>query len=255
MRQLEVKIPGLFFDKTLHVSVPESYREMTSDQFHALCRLQRSELKPDEFLRIFFGFPERVWRALDTYYIYILTDLVRKIRANSFGSSFFDETVVLGNRVRFLPHMPSMSLMQYMTVDTYAQWYEYTKQDDYLAHFASVLVLNEDCNFFDYDPSESQSFYLGLIRTDSTMKLTLRDLLFNWQLIKATLAQKYPNMFPSAETSEDNPAEPKRPSDWTAVFDALVGEQLENIEAYKRLPAFDVFRIIDGRIRDNNRKR
>ncbi len=251
MIEVELKVPGVFWDKKHRVTAPESCRELTPAQFHTICKLNRGEISADDFLREFFSIPMFVWSKLDRYYIYVLTELVRKVKADSFGGRFFDEFVKIGPICRFLPFMPSMTLMQFMSVDTYANWYLYSRHEEYLANFASVLLLPDDVAFADYDPSPFVLQLRKILKEDASAKATLKNLLFNWQLIKAHLSDKYPNMFPSGGEGEGD----ARPGDWSAVFDALIGEHLEHIETYKRLPAYDVFRIVDGRIRDNKYKK
>ena len=250
MKQLEIRISSFLRKKVIKVTIPEAYREMTEAQFRALSKLNRNEITAECFMCEFFGIPESVWAKLDPYYVYVLTELVRRIKQNTFGNSFFVENFKFGKVKRPLPHVPSMPLLQYMTIDTYAQWYEFTQKDAYLARFVSVLLVPDGVSFFDYEPNVSYLFALDLISRNSVAKSAFLDLLFNWQLIRANLASKFSNLFPSSE-GEEGEHKKQAPASWTNIFDALIGDHLENIETYKRLPAFDVFRIIDGRIHQN----
>ena len=79
----------------------------------------------------------------------------------------------------------------------------------------------------------------------------------NFILIRRWLSRSYPHLFPPAqaddEEEEESDKQPKkpRPTDWLAIFDAFMGDDVAFIDRYKRLPALDAFRLMNRRIRQS----
>lgn len=253
MRTLELHFVSRLRTTVKKIDVPERYSELSERQFHVVCALSRNEILPDDFVLQFFGISADVWKKLPPFYHYTLTDLVRSISTTANISRFFDSYVRVGAFSRYLIQPSNMPLMQFMNADTFAQWYEYTKKDVYLIDFfCQVALPSEETDYFRHSSSSLKYELTQHIDDDKSIRPLLLDTMMNWQLIKAYLSSAFPNMFPAGDGAPSD--KPTPPSNWYDVFDALIGEHLENIEAYKRLPAFDVFRIVDGRIRDKKFK-
>lgn len=250
MRELQLKFIGRFRDRIQTIDVPERYSELSSKQFHLICALTRNEVEQDDFVFKFFGIKAEVWKTLPPFYHYILTGLVTSLKSQAI-SRFFDSFVRICGESRILTTPSAMPLIQFMNADTFAQWYEFTKKDVYLIDFFCQLAMpDEDTDYVRHSTSGLHELITQHIDSDPTIRPLLLDTYINWQLIKSYLTAQYPNMFPSADSENADASTKPRPSNWYDVFDALIGEHLENIEAYKKVPAFDAFRIIDSRIRD-----
>lgn len=253
MRTIELHFPKPKFlgkERIQRLDIPERYNELTARQFHLICSLTRAEVEHEDFIFHFFGLNEKDWKMLPPFYHYIFTNLISSLKSQSV-SRFFDSYIKVGSQSRFLSVPSEMPLMQFMNADTMAQWYEFTKKDSYLIDFFCQLAMpDEDTDYLRHSAAVFREYLLQNIEDPSVRSLLL-DTHINWQLIKSYLSAQFPNMFPSAEPGTNaDPNSKQRPSNWYDVFDALIGEHLENIEAYKRVPAFDAFRIIDSRIRN-----
>lgn len=78
----------------------------------------------------------------------------------------------------------------------------------------------------------------------------------NWVLVKEWLSSAYPALFPDNKTSTNSRGDKIRnkPVDWLALFDAFVGDNIADMDAYKDLPALDAFRIMNRRIADSKKR-
>ena len=74
------------------------------------------------------------------------------------------------------------------------------------------------------------------------------------------LLESYPYLFPPSDDDEDeddgeadkHKKQPKsRPTDWLAIFDAFMGDDVAFIERYKRMGALDAFRLMNRRIKQS----
>lgn len=250
MRHIEISERRLLFNRVVKADIPEIYREMSAKQFHLICKLNRKQIRDEDFIVQFCSLDSRLWNKLDLFYVYKLADLVGAMKDSNHVDFFFDHCVRLGSADYYLPLFSSISLFQFMAVDTFAQWYEHTKKQTFLVNFFACLALPFNADFFSYDQVAASNVISSVVEKDPDSVSQIEDLVINWQLIKAWLTDKYPHMFPvdSAEPPADGKS--PAPADWSQFFDSLIGEHLENIEPYKRLPAVDVFRIVNGRIRD-----
>lgn len=255
MRNVKLFIPGLFRDKWIDCDIPSDYRELSERQFRVICAVSRGEIPAEEYVMRLAGLSVEMWNKLDKFYHWLLTQIVSEIKPSKRISSFYYKNVSVGGKHLCTPRLATMPLMQFMVVDTFAQWYQYDGNMNHLINFLASLCLPAGTSFFDYDSSDVTlclQNILSMHKTSGVEEALMKDLVLNWQLIRTYLSEEYPNMFPTAEEGSADEGKKSRPTEWSEVFDSLIGEKLECIEQYKRLPALDVFRIVDTRIR--NRK-
>lgn len=253
MRQVKIVDNGSLISKTIEIEIPERFAEMSAEQFRAVCAIHREEIDESEFLLRFFGIKANLLERLDKFYIFKLTELLQCLADNDGVDKFFIQSVKIGSTVYKspMPKLAGMTLMQFMTVDTFHSWYEYTKKDGFLYKFVASLMLETGMEFGQLDVDEFfQTFEMASRDND---KLYL-DLVVNWSLIKSWLCKVYPHLFPTA-VDDGKKKKKERPSSWVEIYDALVGDNLMNLEAYKTLPAMDVLRVMNTRIRDGKKQK
>ena len=161
--------------------------------------------------------------------------------------------------------LQSMTFQHFMTVDTFFSWYLYTNRDIYLRHFVAALYMQPHEDFQNHDIAlTSKLIFQGRPRE----KELCEAIACNWALIREWLSASYPFLFPafsvsggsaSAPSSPQASAEPspkkQRPGSWLEIFDSLVGDDLTRILSYQTLPAIDVIRIINRKIKEQKTKK
>lgn len=161
--------------------------------------------------------------------------------------------------------LQSMTFQHFMTVDTFFSWYLYTNRDIYLRHFVAALYMQPHEDFQNHDIAlTSKLIFQGRPRE----KELCEAIACNWALIREWLSASYPFLFPafsvsggsaSAPFSPQASAEPmpkkQRPGSWLEIFDSLVGDDLTRILSYQTLPAIDVIRIINRKIKEQKTKK
>lgn len=253
MRQLKIVDSGVLVSKTVEVDIPERFAEMSVEQFLAVCAIHRNEIDEEQFLLRFFGIKANLFARLDKFYIFKLTELLQCLKDSEGVDKMFITSIRSGNTEYKapLPRLAGMTLMQFMTVDTYASWYDYTNKDDFLYKFVAALMLENGEEFKEVDLDEtSQTFQMSARENESLYK----DLVINWSLIRAWLGRVYPSLFPQSQGGGEKKKK-ERPASWVEVYDALVGDNLMNLEAYKTLPAMDVLRVMNTRIREGKKRK
>ena len=88
-------------------------------------------------------------------------------------------------------------------------------------------------------------------RLDPVLKTSV---FINFIMIRKWLSRSYPFLFPPpAEEEEETKADAKkhkpRPTDWLAIFDAFMGDDVAFIDRYKQMAALDAFRLMNRRIK------
>ena len=161
--------------------------------------------------------------------------------------------------------LQSMTFQHFMTVDTFFSWYLYTGRDIYLRQFVAALYMQPHEDFQSHDIERtSKLIFQGRPRE----KELCEAISCNWALIREWLSASYPFLFPafsvsggsaSAPFSPQASAEPmpkkQRPGSWLEIFDSLVGDDLTRILSYQTLPAIDVIRIINRKIKEQKTKK
>ena len=156
------------------------------------------------------------------------------------------------------------SLQQFMTADTFFQLFTiHPERQQYLDQFVAALYLRPG-EYYNLDECQVPSLRDKAVRVDmerntAIIAATSLDVRFavylNFILIRAWLSKAYPLLFPMGESSEaDSKAAPK-PTDWLAVFDAFVGDNVAEMRRYQMMAATDAFRVMNRRIRHNMKQK
>lgn len=254
--RIEYKSGGIF-RRSVNAKIPEEYSEMSSAQFHALMALSRKECTEEMFIERFYGIKSRLWTQLDKFYVLKLTEMLKDLKEGNRVNFFYDEFITVDGKKYFAPSqlLSDMSLQQFMSIDHYYSWYIYSEKVDYLYKFMACAYLPNN-DFFTMDFERSVSVFEKFVRGNRWL---YEDSIINWMLIKNWLTSSYGYLFPAAEKPQ--PGEPKsmskknKPASWTSFFDALVGEDVANLDSYKHLSVMDVFRICNNRIKNSKKRK
>lgn len=257
------------------VRIPSSLSEATPRQFLTLLAFSQGRVSEEEFMKLFFGVTEDILAKLDPWQLYVITEQLRDLWKLEQCDHFILNSIDVkplkeeGRKSRIgswhleapVPQLKGMSFQQFMTVDQFYQWYAYSGKPDYLfamvaALYLPVSALDGPLDFFSYDH--------GLMTETLAQngdRWILDGIAFNWVLIRAWLSSAYPHLFPAAagESSDGSGAarnragQKPRPASWLAIFDTLVGDDLTRLETYKTLPCMDVIRILNKRIKEQQK--
>ena len=284
-----------FFHRSHTVTIPESYEDMTPSQFIAVVALSKQLITEEAFCCRFLGIKPSILARLDPWYLNTITsqlDFLKEIKHGisrilipslplfpKVSPSVFSVGSLLRKLWFCLRQLPlpfsvsggsafallaptdklqSMTFQQFMTVDTFFSWYLYTNRDIYLRQFVAALYMQPHEDFQSHDIEHtSRLIFQGRPRE----KELCEAISCNWALIREWLSASYPFLFPtsSAPSSPQASAEPsskkQRPGSWLEIFDSLVGDDLTRILSYQTLPAIDVIRIINRKIKEQKTKK
>ena len=148
------------------------------------------------------------------------------------------------------PHLKGMTWQQFITADTFSNWYRYTKRKAYLHHFIASLYIERGKSFAETDIDNVADDVERGLDID-----TMEAVLVNWALIRRWLAGSYTSLFPRALSDGKVTDRKEKPASWLEIFDALVQDDLTRLESYKTLEAMDVIRILNRRIADQKKRK
>lgn len=243
MRHLDFSLNG----KTVSVNVPEHWHEMSERQFKAVCKVSNKDIDDATFYSEFFNIP-LVWvNSIDIYYFYVLNSLLGFTRDVEAFSRFLVTKV--GDFVSPQPNLNGMSFHQFMTIDTFFTWYLQTNDVKFLDRMCATMYLREGEDFSTIDIDERVKEWQMMAQSDKSA------LLISWTIIKKWLSRGYPYLFPKGDDDVHQHGSKKISNTWLEIFDALVQEDLSKIEAYKKVEAMDVIRIVNRRIKEQKHKK
>lgn len=276
MKTLTIRTSFLhFFHRSHTATIPESYEEMSPSQFIAVVALSKQLITEEAFFCRFLGIKPSILARLDPWYLYTITshlDFLKEIKQGISRILIPSITVpsvsgwrlfsVSGGSASVLvaptDKLQSMTFQHFMTVDTFFSWYLYTNRDIYLRQFVAALYMQPHEDFQSHDIEHtSRLIFQGRPRE----KELCEAISCNWALIREWLSASYPFLFPasSAPSSLQASAEPtpqkQRPGSWLELFDSLVGDDFTRILSYQTLPAIDVIRIINRKIKEQKTKK
>ena len=243
--------------------VPESWAELTPQQFLQVAALYRQEVEPERFLATFFGLPARL---LDDYQLYSLTKLTEflgdcRVRLDRFILPSLGRLRAPDVRLK------GITFEHFMLADTAFSRYVRDGLDASLDHFVSLLyllpaehvVLPPDTRkgLFSHpkvlNPARRRK---QLAREDRTAKYAI---FLNYVFVRRWLSHSFPWLFPTDDGPDNPPDRRQKPAaptvNWLDIFDAFVGDNVAQMDKFRQMPATTAFRLLNRRIRDAQTKK
>lgn len=254
MKRLELIFNKRFGRKSVKGMIPDCYAELTSWQFLASVRLSKGWIDDRTFFMQFFGLTDKLIDCLAPFCLYRLSEELPFLKEDHpYHSAFFFPELEGGF---FSPEakLRGVSFQQFMTADTFYSWYMVTDKELYLDRFIAALYLREKESYFPASGEialdlETNTRAIGRLPFDVRYSVMV-----NWVLIKSWLSRSYSHLFPAGDTAEHSGKTKAKPADWLSVFDAFVGDNIADIEAYKALPCMDAFRLLNRKIKEAKKK-
>lgn len=250
----------LGFKKKTRVMMPESYDEMTGEQFTALVSYSKGWISEDEFMLQFLGIERKLLDKLDRWTIYNINRLLDFLKDMKPTDKMYIGSIpakVDGQIIRLTApgaKLSGMTFQQFMTVDTFFGWWVYSEKTPYLYNFITTLFTDPSKPFAEL---ETEKYKEGILSMDGNTRDMMEAAVVNWMMIKQWLSNSYPYLFPTppSDGKEEKPKKKKKPGSWLEIFDSLVDEDLTRVETYQTLPAMDVIRILNGKIKNAKKRK
>lgn len=249
MRELRINTEG----KSYVYQLPENYAEMDERQYRAAMLKMMHMSEVSTFWESFVGIPHRFFGSLPEWVLHEMDKMLEFIpkldeRIDRF---FFERLPIRGTlrKSRFIapePMLGNMSLQQFMTTDNFFSYYTVTQREAFIDRMIASLYLKPHETFVIEDkkdrlvPLEERSHY---IHNHVTVEVRF-GVFVNWIFIKNWLSKAFPHLFKRGK-SDGKP----QASDWLPLFDSFVGDNIPFIKDYQRMLCMDAFRIIDGKIK------
>lgn len=264
MKKITLEYRRFFRQRTQQTNLPENWRELDAHQFVYAVKLWLGEVGIAEFLHHFLGIKKKVISLLSDYQMWVLMHEIDWIQnLHEPHNAFFIETLPGTPLESPGDRLKGCSLQQFMTADTFFSLYCVNQERDNLHAFIASLYKRENEVFSVEEPVEPQmqnSKRLVVLdehieQVERLPEIMKQAVFLNFILIRSWLSRAFPLVFPEPEEEEPGIRRNKRqrkpkPVDWVSIFDALVGDNLADMEKYKAIPATDAFRIMNRRIRE-----
>ncbi len=231
--------------------IPTSWSELDADGLQLAAQLWTGSIHRDTLLSRFFGVPLSVVHDLDSYLVYCLTQLTSWMRrlddaVDNFKIAELPGTAYLAPG----PRLGGCTLEQFMVADTHFQRYAISQDPDHLTLFIASL--------YHARHRRDDGIDAKISAVESQPEAVRQAVFLNFILIRRWLSRSYPYLFPPQTDGDEEDDEPQgkrvkkpRPTDWLAIFDAFMGDDVAFIERYKRMAAIDAFRLMNRRIKQS----
>ena len=239
-----------FGKKVYEHDIPTRWDELDAEGLKLAARIWSGAVPRDVLLAQFFGLPDKVVESIDDYLVYCLMQLTTWLqRLDDDVDNFKIEQLPDTEYLSPGPRLRGCTLEQFMIADTNFQRYSISQDADHLTYFIASLYNAKERSNNDMEQK---------IAAVEQLPEDVRQAVFlNFILIRRWLSRSYPHLFPPEqaddEEEEETDKQPKkpRPTDWLAIFDAFMGDDVAFIDRYKRLPALDAFRLMNRRIKQS----
>lgn len=237
-------------NKVYERDIPTEWDELDTNGILLAARLWSGGIERDTLIARFFGLPDDVVAALDSYLVYCLTQLTSWMqRLDDNVVVFFIDTLPDTTYRSPGPRLGGCTLEQFMIADSNFQRYATSADPDRLTAFIAALYHAPRRTDDDLDQKTAAIEHLNE---------DVRQAVFlNFILIRRWLSRSYPYLFPPSTDNDDDDTpkgkKRKKPqtTDWLAIFDAFMGDDVAFIDRYKRMTALDAFRLMNRRIRNS----
>ena len=261
MKELEIRYRHWGVRKVKRSRIPDNWRELTAKQFTAVADMHICGYNADKMISQLCGLSEKEVNMMDSYQKYVIRgELEWMLSLATPHDSFIIEQLP---GTRLLPpgnKLRGCSLQQFMTADTYFQLFTlHPNKEEFLNLFVGALYhrLGEYYNIEECDvPSlRRKAAKIDMERNVaeiSHIDLNVRFAVYlNFILIREWLSKAYPKLFPKGE---EQGTKLHRPTDWLAIFDAFIGDDVADMRKYQIMLATDAFRIMERRIKNAQKR-
>ena len=237
--------------KAFEASLPETWNEMTKEQFLAAVEIWNGGIDKDRFLCLMFSLPKNIVLLMDDFLKFTLleqTEWMRKLDKPC--SRFFVETLPGSHYTSPGMRLQGVTLEQFMLADNYFQRYAIKPENE--EHLSVFIAALYHAPMEEEDGMPEKVEFCG--RLDKTIRIAI---FFNFILVRKWLSLAYPFLFPSEEDSDETEERNRnpKPTDWLSVFDAFLGDDVAFIDSYKQMLALDAFRLMNRRIKNSKLKK
>lgn len=251
MREVIFKYKKLWM-RSIKRTLPTNYAEMTPAQFLATVRLTKGWIDERQFFLQFYGLKNSQLARLDAFQIYMLTDslgFLKNLRSSC--RTFFFKSLP-GKLLAPADDLRNVSFQQFMTVDTFFSWYLSTEKEKYLNQFIAALYLKKGESYHPFKNEKPLDLAANNLLAQKIPDDLKYAVMLNWVLIKTWLSDTYKYLFPQGEPAANTKGDKikSKPVEWLAIFDAFVGDNIPQMDAYKALPCMDAFRLLNRRIKE-----
>ncbi|MBR5653066.1 MAG: hypothetical protein IKX22_03190 [Prevotella sp.] len=263
MKDLEIRYRRWGMSRSIHSHIPEHWRDLSSRQMAFVADLHLCGADADQVLAVLCGLhPDKV-AMMDTYHRYVLRKELDWVMDLDSPHDGFVIDYLPGTSL-YAPggKLKGCSLQQFMTADTYFQLFTlHPNQERWLNLFVAALYLHRG-EYFNVDECEVPSLRKKAVKVDvernvesvACSALNVRFAVYlNFVLIRCWLSKAYPSLFPPSDDKEHG-AKATKPTDWLAVFDAFIGDDVADMRKYQMMAATDAFRIMNRRIRNAQKR-
>lgn len=232
--------------RTFKGSVPESFSEMTQEEFlcavgYKLDVISRKILIESMVCQERADLPLWVVEEVAPILAYVqnLSEPVSCFILPKLSSGFLGHKYLAPK-----PMLQGMSLQQFMAVDNFFNFYNSTQREEFLYKFVACLYVRKGRSFFG-------KHLLDVEREAKRMEMFNSVYIFaiyvNWILIKNWLTRSFRHLFAAGDAS---PKGKNKGTDWLEVFDSFVGDHVADMLAYQKMECMDAFRIMNNKIKD-----
>lgn len=243
-----------FKKKVYERDIATEWSELDAEGMKLAALLWSGGLQQGQLIAEYYGIPMSVVAAMDEYLTFCLMELTKWMARLDDAVDDFKIVALPGTEYSAPgPRLGGCTLEQFMMADTYFQRYAIGQKADDLTLFIAALYHARRKRDDDMDAKVSAV---------EGMEETVRQAVFlNFILVRRWLSRSYPYLFPPQQEADDDDGEEKRTkrkkrpkpqaTDWLAIFDAFMGDDVAFIERYKRMSALDAFRLMNRRIKQS----
>ena len=234
--------------------IATEWSELDGEGMKLAAQLWCGGLRSDCLISEYYKIPLNVVHVLGDYLTYCLLELTGWMQRLDDAVDDF-KIELLPDTIYFAPgaRLSGCTLEQFMVADTHFQRYAISQDADHLTLFIAALYHAKRQRDNDMDAK---------VKVVEGLDETVRQAVFlNFILVRRWLSRSYPYLFPPQQEADDDDGEAqrtkrkKRPksqaTDWLAIFDAFMGDDVAFIERYKRMSALDAFRLMNRRIKQS----
>lgn len=259
------------FTRRVRGFAPTRWWEMDESHFIAVVRTILGDITEDEYWAALFGLPRRIVAQLDPWHRHVLGQQLKWMETGKSESSrFFIRRI--GRLLAPDDALGSMSLQQFMTVDTFFIQYTDTISDEKprgdvarLCRMVAALYLRPGETYFAQHRGDRVADIEGNARILIKAPLCKTwGVYLNWVMIRNWLSRAYPMLFPESDDDKNSTSDTSAKNDkknegkrrtrklsaWLDTFDSFMGNDIAHLDTYRKMAATDAFRLMNKRIRN-----